>query len=168
MLQTAFPYLNKIEPPPLKTWGNRLHTTDLRLATFLEKKETSNIWRQAPWMYVPTLTSSVRHPMTHSLPCDLDLCCSTWMGLNGYFHYLCLSLYLWTLSAKKSCGSDCMIRNQKPGWTLHWISHPRARLFSEPCTQALSTQGYVNLSETVSDFIMPNRSLPFLSEHQPF
>ena len=52
----------------------------------------------------------------HVLPCDLYLCCSTWMGLNRYFHQLftwsnCLSLYLHTLSAEKSCGSDWMIRN---------------------------------------------------------
>ena len=50
--------------------------------------------------------------MTHLLPCDVYLWCSTWMGLNRYFYHLftwwnCLSLYLWTLSAEKSCGRDC-------------------------------------------------------------
>ena len=153
----------------------------------LGEKGTCYTWRQASWVYVPTLTSSVRHTMTHLLPCDLCLWCSTWMGLNRYFHHLftwwnCLSLYLWTLSAEKRCGGDCMIRNQKSGWTPHWFLNPRANLFSDQSLtvhgsyiyrfalalyQALSTQGYVHIFETVSHFTMPNHPLPFFSEHLP-
>ena len=91
-------------------------------------------------MYVPTLTAL---PVS-GIP--WPICCLSvlfWMGLNRYFHHLftwwnCLSLYLWTPSAEKSCGSDCMIRNQKSGWTLHWILHPRANLFSD---QSLTVHG---------------------------
>ena len=33
---------------------------------------------------------------------------------------------------------DCMIRNQKSGWTFHWMLHPRANLFSD---QSLMVHG---------------------------
>ena len=87
-------------------------------------------------------TSSVRHPMTHLLPCDLCLCCSTWMGLNRYFYHLFtwivwVCIYVLCL-LRKGCGSDCMIRNQKSGWSLHWILHPRGNLFSD---QSLMVHG---------------------------
>ena len=134
-------------PKKLKILDRTLSSQNMRGQTAHNRPSSSNPFgekgdilclRQASCVYVPTLTSSVRHPMTHLLPSDLYLWCSTWMGLNRYFHHLftwwnCLSLYLWTLSAEKSCGSDYMIRNQKSGWTLHWILHPHANLFSDQC-----------------------------------
>ena len=101
---------------------DRLHTTDLPLATFLEEEG------QASWVHVPTLTLSVRHPMTHLLPCDVHLCCYRWGLTDTSITYLldeivCMSLHSCTPPAQKSCGSDCIIRNQKSDWTLHWILH---------------------------------------------
>ena len=184
-------------PKKLKILDRTLSSQNMRGQTAHNRPSSSNplgekgdilCLRQASCVYVPTLSLQVSGiPWRICSPSDLYLCCSTWMGLNRYFHHLftwwnCLSLYLWTLSAEKSCGSDCMIRNQKSGWTLHWILHPRANLFSD---QSLMVHGlYIyrlslalypgSLStklcshfETVSDFTMPNHPLPFLSEHQP-
>ena len=96
---------------------------------------------------------------------DLDLCCSTWMGLNGYFHHLCLSLYLWTLSAKKSCGSVAWLEIRSlaelfiESCILVHIYSVISPSWCMDCSLALSTQGYDNLFVTVSDFTMPNHSL---------
>ena len=70
-----------------------------------EKGDVLYVWKQASWVYVPTLTSSVRHPMTHVLPtwkcvALLDfLLCAGWNGLPptpDILHFGCSHPFLST------------------------------------------------------------------------
>ena len=141
MLQTASPQNSK-EPSPLKHEG-----TDCTQQTFLY---SNPLGEKGDILYLMTSVLGVCSNSHFKCQASHDpfaalwsLSVLFWMGLNRYFHHLftwwnCLSLYLWTPSAEKSCDSDCMIRNQKSGWTLHWILHPRANLFSD---QSLKVHG---------------------------
>ena len=75
-------------------------------------------------------SSSVRHPMTHVLPCDLYLCCSTWMhgalqilpSLNSLDGAVWVCIYVLCL-LRKGCGS----------W-IAWLEiRNLAELFIESC-----------------------------------
>ena len=130
----------------------------LKLSLLLEKTETS--------IFEEKLTSSVSHPTTHLLPCDLCDVLPEWSLTGSSISYLLdekLSESVFMNSVCwESCSRDC-------NWTLHCILYLHANLFSD---QSLMVHGlYPCPRPPICSPIWNSRKLcnakPFLLEHQP-